>query len=144
MKEYGVLYAKIVLPKGHKLEWLKYCALTNILPKDLQNEIKELSTKINIKYKNFIIVPMDNRIIPGCITTPESIEEVSKSIYNGMMEFMKKLTGEDNCIRLVYGIGEMPESIENINSTHEIGNFPIMLKVGGFFDSSDKSGIFRV
>jgi len=31
-----------------------------------------------------IVVPMDKRIMPGCVTKPEAIEEVAKSIYDGM------------------------------------------------------------
>lgn len=143
MKEYGVVYAQVILPKEHKLQWLKHCALTNILPKDLQSEIKELSTKINNKYKDSIIIPMDSRIMPGCTTTPEMVEKVSTDIYNGMNNIFRKLINEDNCIRLVYGVGEMPEEIDEISSTHEIGNYPIIVKVGRYLDSSDKVGMFK-
>lgn len=145
-REYGILYAQAVFPKGHKLEWIRYCALTDILPKDLQKEIKNLSTEINDKYKDVIIVPMDNKILPGCITKPESIEEVSSDIYQGMLNIFKKLTGDTNCVRLVYGVGEMDSDwIETkTDSTHEVGNFPIMVKVGRTLDSSNEPGIFRV
>ncbi len=84
MKEYGILYAQVVFPKGHRLAWLRHCALTNILPKDLQKEIRDLSTSINDKYKESIIIPMDNRIVPGCTTTPEMIDVIATDIYNGM------------------------------------------------------------
>ena len=39
--EYGILYAKVVFPSNHRLYWLNHCFLTNILPKDLQEEIKK-------------------------------------------------------------------------------------------------------
>jgi hypothetical protein len=136
MKEYGVLYAKVVFPINHRLFWISNCYITNILPKGLREEIKNLSIKINTKYKDVIIVPIDNRIMPGCITKPESIDEVSKAIYEGMLNVFKKTTGEDNCIRLVYGVGEMNSDwIENkVESTHEVGSFPIMVKIGHFLD----------
>lgn len=136
MREYGILYARVVFPSNHKLYWLTHCFLTNILPKDLQEEIKKLSTDINSKYKDSIIVPMDNRIIPGCVSKPESIENIANDIYQGMLDIFKRLTGDENCIRLVYGVGELDEDhIENhVNSTHEVGSFPIMIKIGTFLD----------
>ena len=136
MKEYGVLYAKVVFPKTHRLHWLSHCFITNILPKGLREEIKKLSIEINTKYKDVIIVPMDNRIMPGCITKPESIDEVAKAIYDGMLNVFKKITDEDNCIRLVYGVGEMDSDwIENkVETTHEVGSYPIMVKIGHFLD----------
>src|ERR1035437_9439550 len=144
-KEYGVLYAQIVLPKGHKLEWLRHCALTSVLPKDLQNEIKKLSSDINNKYKSVIVIPMDNRIAPGCTTKPEAIDEVANAIYEGMSKIFKKLLNEDNRIRLVYTTGEMDSKhIKTCKSTHIIGNFPVMIKVGEYLDSSNKPGIFKI
>lgn len=136
MKEYGILYAKVVFPKEHRLSWLNHCFLTNMLPNELQKEIKKLSSDINSKYKDVIIVPMDNSIIPGCVTTPESIEDVANDIYRGMLDIFKRLSNAENCIRLVYGIGEVDEDhMENhVESAHEIGYFPIMLKIGHFLD----------
>ena len=136
MKEYGVLYAKVVFPRNHRLFWMSNCFITNVLPKGVREEIKKLSIEINTKYKDVIIVPMDNRIMPGCITKPESIDEVAKAIYDGMLNVFKKTTGEDNCIRLVYGVGEMNSDwIENkVESTHEVGSYPIMVKIGHFLD----------
>jgi predicted RNase H-like HicB family nuclease len=43
-----------------------------------------------------IVVPVDKKIIPGCVTKPESIDEVAKSIYDGMNQMIEKLTGEKN------------------------------------------------
>jgi hypothetical protein len=136
MKEYGILYAKVVFPSNHRLYWLNHCFLTNILPKDLQEEIKKLSTDINSKYKDSIIVPMDNSIIPGCVSKPESIEGIANDIYQGMLDIFKRLTGDENCIRLVYGIGEVNEDhMENhVKSAHQVGSFPIMIKIGHFLD----------
>ena len=136
MKEYGVLYAKVVFPSNHRLSWLNHCFITNILPKDIQDGIRKLSNNINKRYKDVIIVPMDNRIVPGCITKPESIEIVAKDIFDGMNLLFKKISGDDNCIRLVYGVGEMDSDwIENeTTSAHEVGSFPMMVKIGHFLD----------
>jgi hypothetical protein len=154
MKEYGILYARVVFPRNHKLEWISHCALTGILPKDLKNEIKRLSEHINQKWKDSIVIPMDNSIVPGCTTKPEVIEEVAHDIYKGMLDMFKRLSGDENCIRLVYGVGELPEKhIKECESTHEIGHFPIMVRIGHFLDYgpdgswnriSYEPGIFKV
>jgi len=147
MKEYGVLHAKTCFPKDHKLNWLMYCNMPNLLPKDLLTEISTLAEHINSDFKDVIIIPMDKSIIPGCVTNPEAIEEVANEIYTGMNNIFEKLVGESDVIRLVYGIGEMDKNwIETkTKSTHEIGNFPIMIKVGHFLDygpGGKKSGTF--
>ena len=136
MKEYGILYARVVFPTEHRLNWLSHCNIPTLLPKDLQEETKLLSSEINSKFKDVIIIPMDNSIIPGCVTKPEAVEEVANAIYQGMLSMFKKLSGDDNCIRLVYGVGELPEEhLENeVESTHEVDSFPIMIKVGHFLD----------
>jgi hypothetical protein len=56
---------------------------------------------------------------------------------------MEKLTGESNCIRLVYGVGELP--VCNVKeTTHQIGSFPLMIKVGRSLDHGTEPGIFKV
>mgnify|MGYP003339710244 CR=1 FL=1 len=144
MEEYGVLYAKTCFPVGHKLNWLTYCNLWNFLPKDLQTELSSLSEHINSKFKDVIVIPMDKSITPGCVTKPEAIEVVANEIYLGMNKIFEKLVGESDVIRLVYGIGEFPDGwMEDVSSTHEIGSFPIMIKVGHFLDygpAGKKSG----
>lgn len=145
IKEYGILYAHAGFPKGSKFEWLNYCAMTNILPKDLQEEIKKLSEHINSKYRDVIIIPMDNRIVPGCVITPEYIDIVAKDIYEEMKSIFKKLINNENCVRLVYSVGQIHEErIKKAESAHEIGNYPVMVKVGRFLDSSTKAGIFKI
>lgn len=144
MKEYGVLYAKVCVPRENKIHWLGHCAMYNILPKDLKKEIKILSENINKKYKDSIVIPMDKRIMPGITTNPEVIEQVAQDIFDGMNLMMEKITGDTNCIRLVWGIGEMDEEIEDRESSHMIGNYPIMIKVGQTLDHGWKPGIFKV
>lgn len=146
MKEYGVLYLKVWFPAGHKYEWLRHCVLTKMLPIELQLEISNLSKEINEKYKDDIIIPMDNSIHPGCVTTKESVEEIAKSIYDGFLNIFNKLTGEDNCVILVYGVGDMDQyNIENkYKSTHEVEYYPIMIKVGRYLDGLKEPGIYKV
>lgn len=145
-KSYGVLYAKVSLKRDDKLYWLKHCAITSLLPTVLKTEIKLLSDRINLKYKEHLVVPMDNRITPGCTTKPDKIKEVATDIYNGLSEIFKRIYNKENCIRLVYGIGELPsEWIENkVETTHEVGNFPIMVKVGRTLDKVDTPGMYEV
>ena len=88
---------------------------------------------------------MSIRIIPGCVSKPEMIEEIANEIYQGMLNIFKKIAGEENCIRLVYGIGDIDQDhLENdVDSAHEIGNYPIMIKIGHFLDygpAGKKSG----
>ena len=92
MKEYGILYAKVVAPEGNKLRCLSHCGLSvDILPKDLKKELLSLVNRINTEYKDVIVVPVDKKIIPGCVTKPESIDEVAKSIYDGMNQMIGSL-----------------------------------------------------
>ena len=143
-KEYGVLYAKVCVPKENKIHWLGHCALFNILPKDLQKEIETLTNNINQKYKDSIIIPMDKRIMPGITTKPEVIEKVAQDIFDGMNLMIEKLTGDTNCIRIVYGVGEFPIIIEKSPSTHQIGSYPLMIKIGTSLDKEWEPGIFKV
>ena len=140
--EYGIFYLKTVFPKGHRLEWLNYLHISKSMPKDLSDELNLLVSEINSK--NGIIIRMDKGVDPGCVTTSEIIEEVSNEVYNRFCDIFEKLTSDNvkDCIRLVWGIGEM----ENINykSTHYLPAYPIVIKVGRFLDSSKKPGIFKV
>jgi hypothetical protein len=140
--EYGIFYLKTVFPKGHRLEWLNYLHISKSMPKDLSDELNLLVSEINSK--NGIIIPMDKGVDPGCVATPEIIEEVANEVYNRYCEIFERLTSDNvkDCIRLVWGIGEMEDV--NYKSTHYLPSYPIMIKVGRFLDSSKKSGIYKV
>lgn len=145
-KEYGVLYARVAFPKDHRLYWLNH-AFTGAMTKDLRDEMFGLADRINDTFKDDIIIPMDRRLMPGCITKPEAIDEIAQAIFDGMEQVYKKLTGDENVIRLVYSVGEMSSDyIENrVKTTHEVGPFPIMVKVGRTLDNEKYvPGIFRV
>jgi len=139
--EYGVFYLKTVFPKGHRLEWLNYLHISRAIPKDLSVELDLLISEINSK--EGIIIPMDKGVDPGCVTVPEIIEEVANEVYNRYCEIFERLTSDNvkDCIRLVWGIGEMEDV--NYKSTHDLPAYQIMIKVGRFLDSSKKSGIYK-
>ncbi len=112
-KEYGIFYLKTVFPKGHRLEWLNYLHISRVIPKDLSDELDSLVSDINSR--NGIVIPMDKGVDPGCVTEPEIIEEVANEVYNRYCEIFERLTSDNvkDCIRLVWGIGEMEDVIIN-------------------------------
>lgn len=138
--DYGIFYLKTVFPKGHRLEWLNYLHLDNRIPKQLLYEITIITDDTNSK--DGIIIPLDNSIQPGCVTKPEIVKEVANDVYQKFCDIFEKLTGDKDCIRLVWGIGK----IDNVNheTTHNLYSYPIVIKVGHLLDSSSESGIFKV
>lgn len=143
--EVGVLYCKVSFPKEHKLHWLSHCAITNILPKDLQIELKYLVDSLNQEYKDDLLIPIDNRIMPGCVSKPEKIEEIANKLYQGFISMFQKLGVEDPKIRLCYIVCDIPdESIINKESTHYIDPLPCMIKLGHSLDKSYEPGIYKL
>jgi len=138
--EYGIFYIKTVFPKGHKLEWLNYLQIGKYMPKDLSDLLGELVMDVNSK--EGIIIPMDKSINAGCVTQPDVIEEIVNNVYNSYCNIFEKLTGDIDCIRLVWGIGEM----DNVDykSVHELPSYPIIVKIGRFLDSSKSYGIYQI
>ncbi len=141
--ECGIVYVKVVFPKGHKLEWLRYCALTDILPNNIKDKIRNLSDKINLNFKDDILIKMDNKINAGCVSSVDHIEEISNAIYNGFNEIFHKDGVE--CIRCVYTVGDIPKSeLDRCKSLHEVDSLPPIIKLGTFLDSSTTPGIFKI
>lgn len=150
MKEYGVFYAKPLFPRGHKLEWLNHAF--GQMPKDLSEKVKDLTSSINEKYSDKIIIPLDNNTMPGIVTEPEVIEEVANLVYNGFNQIFNDLVGESYYI-LVWAIGEMDEPskiikqstiIKNIPTLHNVDQYPVIIKVGNKLNSLREPGIYRV
>ena len=133
--EYGVIYIKIVPPKGHKSEWLKYLVSSKIMPESIQHSLKELCNKINSR--DGIIIPMDDKVNPGCVTTSEIVSNVVNEMYNGFLDIFKDV----KYIRCVYSIMELNNI--NVKSAHTLDD-PGMVKLGRYLDSSDETGIFEV
>lgn len=139
--EYGVFYLKPVFPKGHKLQWLNYAR--GKTAEDLDKEINDLTDRINTQYSKDIYIPLNNNLQPGCATTPEMVEEIANDVYTSMNDIFKRLTGDTDVIRLVYGVGLMNLSKSDTN-LHHLESFPILISVGHKLDSSKEPGIYRV
>jgi hypothetical protein len=84
---------------------------------------------------------MDVAVHPGCTTTPESVEEIATDMYNQFCELADR-QGISNSVRCVYSIGEVKDV--NVDSTHQLGNDEIMVKVGRFLDESDEPGLYKI
>lgn len=136
---YGVIYIKTCSTNEYK--WLKYCYIFSSLPKTIQQDITEIANNINTKWENYIVIPMDIDINPGCTTKPEKVEEIATDMYNQYLKLAEK-HGFSNTIRCVYSIGEL--SNVNVSSTHLLHHYDIMIKVGHFLDSSDEPGLFKI
>jgi hypothetical protein len=139
--EYGVIYIKICPKKGTPGEWIRYCQILSATPKSFQQNAEDIANDINTKYSDSIVIPMDIDVHPGCTTTPESVEEVATDMYNQFCDLAER-QGVPNSIRCVYSVGEL--SNVEVDSTHHLGNYEVMVKVGRFLDESDEPGIFRV
>ena len=137
--DYGVIYVK-VCPKGQG-EWIKYCHILSSTPESFQKNVRDIANNINSKYSDYIIIPMDITVHPGCTTTSEKVEEIATDIYNQYLELSNR-QGIPNSIRCVYSIGEL--SNINVKSTHRLGNDDVMVKLGRYLDSSDDDGLFFI
>lgn len=143
--ECGIVYLKISFSKGHNLEWLNYVALTSILPKKMEIKIRDISQKINSEFGKDILVKLDSKINPGCVSTPESIEKISHRIYSEFADMMKGEGVDDSCIRCVYTVGDIPEeSLKDCRSIHSLDSFPALIRIGTFLDESNIPGIFKI
>ena len=139
--ECGVIYIKICPPKGHTGEWIKYCHILSSTPKSFQENVRLIANDINSSYSDDIIIPMDINVHPGCTTTSESVERIATDIYNQFCELSER-HGLSNFVRCVYSIGELSDI--NVDSTHDLHNDDVMVKIGQYLDESDEPGIFRV
>ena len=137
--DYGVIYIK-VCPKGPG-EWIKYCHIFSSTPPSFQQNVREIANNINTKYSDSIVIPMDVAVHPGCTTTKESVEEVASDMYNQFCELAER-QGIPNSVRCVYSVGEL--SNVDVESTHQLGNDEVIVKVGRFLDESDEPGLFGI
>lgn len=147
----GVIYIKVLVPKGHPSEWIRYCYIFSMLPKSLQENIKHIANDINTKYSEDIIIPMDIHLHPGCVTKPELVESVATDMYNQFLELCVR-QGFPDCVRCVYSIGVLSD-IE-YDSLHHVahidqrsgpgGSDEIMIKLGRYLDEYNDSGLFRI
>ena len=136
---YGVIYIKICPKEGTPGDWIKYCHILSATPKSFQINAKEIADDINSRYSDDIVIPMDIDVHPGCTTTPESVKTVAEDMYGQFCEMVGR-QGIPNSVRCVYSVGEM-EKVD-VDSTHHLPAYPVMVKVGHFLDESDEPGIF--
>lgn len=145
--ECGVIYIKVCPPKGHSLEWIKYCYIFDSVPKPIQQNLIHIANDINTKYSDDIIIPMDTMLHPGCTTNPDRVEEIANDMYDQFLELSDR-QGFSNYVRCVYSVGDISDI--NAISTHRLyhksgrGYDDVMVKVGRFLDESDDTGIFRI
>lgn len=142
---YGLIYIKVLPPVGSSSEWIRYCYIFSFLPTSLQNNIKHIANDINTKWANDIVVAMDVMLHPGCVTTPEVVEDVATDMYNQYSEMMER-QGIKDCVRCVYTVGELRDI--DSDSLHHIPNMapidPVLIKLGHYLDESDESGLFKI
>ena len=139
--EYGVIYIKVCPKDGTPGDWIKYCHILSSTPLSFQQNAKEIADNINSKYSDSIVIPMDINVHPGCTTLPESVEEIATDVYNQFCELAER-QGIPNSIRCVYSVGEL--SNVDVESTHQLGNDEVMVKLGHFLDESDEPGIYKI
>ena len=138
---YGVIYIKICPKEGTPGDWIKYCHFLSETPKSFRQNVEIIADDINSKYSDEIVIPMDVDVHPGCTTTPESVKVVAEDMYKQYSELCER-QGIPNSVRCVYSIGEMEKV--NVDSTHHLLHYPVMVNIGRFLDESDEPGIFEL
>jgi len=139
--ECGIIYIKVCPKKGNTGEWLKYCHIFSVLPKSLQENIKQIANDINTKYSEDIVIPMDISLHPGCTTTADKVEDIATDMFNQFSDMMER-NGLENCVREAYSIGEI-NNPSFVDSTHHLQD-DIMIQLGEYLDESDEPGLFKV
>lgn len=137
----GVMYVKICPDDKQSGSWIKYCYIKSITPKSFQLGSNCIVNYINSTYKDDIIIPMDDNVHPGIVTKPDKIYTIAKEIYEKFCILASK-EGMPNSIRCVYSIGNLIDT--NVKSIHFLSNSDLMIKLGRYLDSSEKSGIFEI
>ena len=143
-KEYGIVYCQICLPKEHGLSWLRWCNSPLMLPEYARNELYEVINALNMKWESEMIISLDLSPLPTCLTKKGRTSEIANDIYAQMNEFIKKYSGLEDNIRLVWTESLLPENVETRTSAHQLGNYPAAVRVGRFLESSDDVGIYQV
>ena len=80
--EYGVIYTKICPKDGMPGDWIKYCHFLSETPKSFQENVKRIVDDINSIYKEYIVIPMDEDVHPGCTTKPDKVKEIQRRCTN--------------------------------------------------------------
>jgi hypothetical protein len=138
--EYGVIYTKICPKDGTPGDWIKYCHFLSETPKSFQENVATITEDINTRFKDDIVIPMDEDVHPGCTTKPEKVREIAEEMHRLYSEMCER-QGIPNTVRTVYTIGEL----DNVDkeSTHYLHG-ETMVKLGRFLDESDETGIYEI
>ena len=139
--KYGAMYVKICPEDNQPGNWIKYCYIKSVTPKSFQLGLNSIVNYINTTYKDDIIIPMDDNIHPGILTKPDKIYRISKEIYEKFC-ILASEEGIPDSIRCVYSVGDLVDT--NVKSIHLLPNSELMIKLGKYLDSSEKSGIFEI
>jgi hypothetical protein len=137
----GVMYVKICPEDNQSGSWIKYCYIKSVAPKSFQLGLNNIVNYINKTYRDNIIIPMDDNLHPGIVTKSNEIYTIAKEIYEKFC-ILASEEGIPNSIRCVYSIGDLPDI--NAKSTHLLPNSELIIKLGRYLDSSEKSGIFEI
>lgn len=136
---YGAIYLKVCPVEGSEGEWIKYCNIFSSMPKSFQLNTKEIVEDINTRYSEYMAIPMDIEIHPGCVASPEKVKEIAEDMYRQYSEMCER-QGIPDSVRCVYSIGEM-ENVD-VESIHDLYSYPVIVKLGRFLDESDEPGLF--
>jgi hypothetical protein len=138
--EYGVIYTKICPKDGTPGDWIKYCHFLSETPKSFQENVAIITEDINTRFKDDIVIPMDEDVHPGCTTKPEKVREIAEEMHRLYSEMCER-QGIPNTVRTVYTIGEL----DNVDkeSTHYLHG-ETMVKLGRFLDKYDETGIYEI
>ena len=138
--EYGVIYTKICPKDGTPGDWIKYCHFLSETPKSFQENVAIITEDINTRFKDDIVIPMDEDVHPGCTSKPEKVREIAEEMHSLYSEMCER-QGIPNTVRTVYTIGEL----DNVDkeSTHYLHG-ETMVKLGRFLDESDETGIYEI
>jgi hypothetical protein len=138
--EYGVIYTKICPKDGTPGDWIKYCHFLSETPKSFQENVAIITEDINTRFKDEIVIPMDEDVHPGCTTKPEKVREIAEEMYRLYSEMCER-QGIPNTVRTVYTIGEL-DNVDKESTHHLHGE--TMVKLGRFLDESDETGIYEI
>lgn len=142
--KYGIIYIQVSLPKSHGMSWLRWCNSPNLLPEAVRNELFEVIRGLNNKWREEMVIPLDESPLTTCLTKPGRTLEIAEDVYDKFNAFIAKYSQVEDNLRIVWTEAELPVSVEERPSAHMLGNFPGPIRVGRFLEEGEEVGIFEV
>ncbi len=66
------------------------------------------------------LLPLDKKLQSGCVSTPDSINQIAETFYTGLNDIFKTSDNE-NYVRVVSGVMTLEEEdVNKVSSTHHI------------------------